>query len=601
MKAKPTALGNQVRAAAAGFQPIAGGAVAQSKAELQQAVAVLDTYLRSLGAWEAQWKDYLFWNQMTAELAKPNNYDVATLMRVQRRYSGGFVGLEEPEFRAVGDALLKFAHLADAAQNAKLADEYKTRLNALADAVDAVGSGAPTAAQSVAIAENVAWLDACGQAPQVVQLIGTKYSQPNLLIDVSETFVVDALSRPVDQTEPVVDCILGTYITGTGRTIGEVNVDVVPNGEQAELVTYLSGINYSRTVGHNRSALIYSQGATTLNGQSTLYVNEQGLAGGPINTSARVNNRITGYGSTKGGLIGNLVKKIAAKKAPQQKAQGERVAAAHARTRLARSMQKEIVQQVAQANEELEARLRRPLLRFGQYPSQLKYASTDDSLTIRALQTTSGRLAAPGEAPALAGGAPVSVRVHQSLVTNSSQGMLAGRKFDQPRIQLLAESILGEVPERLKPQPGQEPFSITFADADPVLLSFDGDKATFTIRGKAFTSGDKKFDGMNISGVYKLSSDGHGLKAVREGEFDIVPPGFVRGKDKLNTRQIVLKRILTEKFGKALPAEIVRSGEPVDGDASKGTIYVSSLKASGDWLVLGLKRDPAAAAQVEAQ
>jgi hypothetical protein len=267
VKAKPTALGNQVRAAAAGFQPIAAGAVAQSKAELQQAVAVLDAYLRSLGAWEAQWKDYLFWNQLTAELAKPNNYDVAALMRVQRRYSGGFVGLEEPEFRAVGDALVKFAHLADAAQNAKLADEYKTRLNALADAVDAVGDAKPTAAQSAVVAENAAWLDARGQAPQVVELIGTKYSQPNLLIDVSETFVVDALSRPVDQTEPVVDCILGTYITGTGRTIGEVNVDVVPNGEQAELVTYLSGINYSRTVGHNRSALIYSQGATTLNGQ----------------------------------------------------------------------------------------------------------------------------------------------------------------------------------------------------------------------------------------------------------------------------------------------------------------------------------------------
>ncbi|MGC3972167.1 MAG: hypothetical protein QM775_33950 [Pirellulales bacterium] len=596
VKPKPTALGNQIRASGGGFRPIDAGAVAQAKAELQQTVGTLDAYLRSLGDWETQWKDYLFWNQLTAELAKPSGYDIAALQRVQRRYSGGFVGLEEPEFRAVGDALVKFTNVASAAQNAELQAQYTTHINALAEAVDAVGSGSPTAAQSTTIADNVAWLAAGGQAPQLVEQLGTQYSQPNLLIDVSETFVADALSRPVDQTEPVVDCILGTYITGTGRTIGEVNVDVVPNEQQAELVTHLAGTNYSRTVGHNRSALIYSQGQTTLNGQTTLYVNEDGLAGGPINTSARVSNRITGFGSTRGGILGNIVKKVAAKKAPQQKAQAERIAAAHARTRLARSMQKEIVAQIADANAQLESRLRAPLLRFGQYPARMYYASTDDALTIRAVQTTAGRLAAPSAAPGVAAGAPISVRVHQTLVTNSTQGMLAGRKFDQQRIQLLAESILGEVPDRLKPQPGQEPFSITFADVDPVSLSLDGDKAIFTIRGKAFTSGERKFDGMNISGTYKLSSDGHGLKAVREGDFDIVPPKFVRGKDKLNTREIVLKRILTEKFGKALPAEIVRTGEPLEGEAGKlGSVYVTSIKASGDWLVLGLKRDPAPA------
>jgi hypothetical protein len=171
-------------------------------------------------------------------------------------------------------------------------------------------------------------------------------------------------------------------------------------------------------------------------------------------------------------------------------------------------------------------------------------------------------LTAPNAAATCRRGA-ISVRVHHR--SSPARKGAGGRKFDQPRIQLLAESILGEVPERLRPVEGQEPFSITFADVDPVSLSFADDMVTFTVRGKAFTSGERKFDGMHITGKYKLSSDGHGLKAVRNEDFDITPPGFQRGKDKLNTREIVLKRILQEKFGKALPTEIVRTGEPLEG------------------------------------
>ena len=551
--ATPTPLGNEIRAAAKQFRSVAAGDHATAQRDLQLAIVDLDRHLAAMDPGYAYgWKEYLRFDPLVQEVWKSGEHDVASLYKIQRRFYGGFVGLEEGPFQAVAERLLTFTQLAEAVQNTKLQAEYAAHLDELAATVDAVGQGQPTTEQSSAIARNVAWLESGGQAPELVAQLGGRYSQPNLLIDVSEPFVADALSRPIDQTEPVVDCILGTSISGTGRTVGEVNVDIVPNAEQVQLATHLQGINYSRTVGRNRSALIYSQGQTTLVGDSTLFVNEQGLAGGPIQTQAHVNNRITGYGSTKGGMIGNLVKKIAAKKAPQQKAQGERIAASHARTRLTQSMQKEIVAQVADANAQLEAKLRRPLRRFGQYPAHMHYSSSDDALMIRALQSTPGRLAArrgPPPPPAR----PISVRVHQSLVTNSTQGMLAGRKFDQPRIQILAESILGEVPDRLRPVEGQEPFSITFADVDPVSLSFADDVVTFTIRGKAFTSGERKFDGMHITGKYKLSSDGHGLKAVRDGDFDITPPGFQRGKDKLNTREIVLKRILQEKFGKALP------------------------------------------------
>jgi len=569
--------------------------VAAARNALQHAIVELDQYLATIEpAYAAGWKEYLRFDALVAEVWRADDVDTAALFKLQRRYLGGFVGLEEPAFQNVAARLLAFTQLAEAARNKTLEADYTKHLNQLADTIDAVGGKAPTPEQADAIAADLAWLEASGQTPDVVEQLAGRYSQPNLLVDVSESLVEESLGRSVDQTEPVIDCILGTSIRGTGRTIGQVSVELIPNTDQAQLQTHLNGVNFSRTVGTNRSALIYSRGQTTLHGTSTLFVNDQGLTAGPVQAQASVRNQITGFGSTRGGLLGNIVKKIAAKKAPKQQGEAQQIAAAHARTKLARSMQRQIVELVGDANAEIEGKFRKPLLRFGQYPAQLNYATTDDAIIIRARQTTRGRLAAPGSAPQLAVGAPISVRLHQSLITNSTQGMLAGRKFDQQRIQLLAESLLGEVPERLQPKPGEEPFSITFADVNPVSLSFADDSATFTIRGKAFTSGDKTYDGMNITGVYKLSSDGHGLKAVRQGDFDIVPPDFKRGSgQRLNTRQIVLKRILTEKFGKAFPVEIVREGTAVQDEQSDfGTMYVSSLRADGDWLVLGVKREP---------
>ena len=589
-----TELGKQVRAAAKQFHDIAPSDVAAARNALQHAIVELDQFLATIDpSFAAGWKEYLRFDALVAEVWKAGDVDTAALFKLQRRYWGGFVGLEQPAFQNVAARLMAFTKLAEAAQNKTLEADYEKHLNQLADTIDAVAGKAPTPEQADAIAADLAWLEASGQATDIVEKLGARYSQPNLLVDVSETLVEESLGRSVDQTEPVVDCILGTSIRGSGRTIGQVSVELIPNTDQAQLQTQLHGVNYSRTVGTNRSALIYSRGQTTLHGTSTLFVSDQGLTTGPVQAQASVRNQITGFGSTRGGLLGNIVKKIAAKKAPKQQGQAQRIAAAHARTKLAGSMQRQIVELVGDANAEIENKFRKPLLRFGQYPAQLQYATTDDAIVIRARQTTRGRLAAPGSAPEAAVGSPISVRLHQSLITNSTQGMLAGRKFDQQRIQLLAESLLGEMPERLQPKPGEEPFSITFADTNPVSLSFADDSATFTIRGKAFTSGDKSYDGMNITGVYKLSSDGHGLKAVRQGDFDIVPPDFKRGSgQRLNTRQIVLKRILTEKFGKAFPAEIVRDGTAVkDEQSDLGTMYVSSLRADGDWLVLGVNRE----------
>ncbi|MCE9604371.1 MAG: hypothetical protein K8U03_05635 [Planctomycetia bacterium] len=592
-KAPPSAWGKKVLSAKEKFVPVAQPSVVAAKADLTQAVGRLNAYFAQMGTYGPQWKDYLRWKVLEAELAKSSGYDVAALAKVQRRFSGGFVGLEEPEFAAVGSALATFVSRAEAVQNANLQADYATHLESLAAALDQVGTGRPTAEQAALISGDIAWLERNGQSSPAFSDLKNTYSQPNLLIEVSEAFLVDSIGQPIDETEPVRDCILGTSISGTGRTVGSLGVDLVENPKQAQFTTILDAVNSSRTVGSNRSALIYSNGTTQLHGDTTLFLDERGLLSGPIHVDARVNSRITGIGSTKRGIIGKLVIKIAGKKAPEQQGQAQAIASQHARQRLLNRMRTQVAQLTADANAELDKRLRKPLERFGQYPERLEYSSTNEALLIRALETAPGRLGAPTAPPQPAVGSLVSLRLHQSVVSNSAQGALAGRKFDQQRMQLLAEGILGSVPDRMKPPADEEPFSITFADADPVSLSFKDGLVSFTVRGKAFTSGDKAYDGMNITGHYKLEGTGHGLKATRQGEFEIYQPGFKRGSgEKLALRQTVLKNILQKKFTQLFPAEVLREGSKFEGELAKlGTFYVSQVKADGDWLVLGLQRD----------
>jgi hypothetical protein len=583
------ALVKQVRDAKSQFQPVTDEDVAAAKARLMPAVAQLNAYFASMGEWGTSWQDYLRWASLETELKKQSGYDPAALLAVHRRFSGGFVGLEEPEFVAVADALEEFADSVDAAQNKNLKTETGDRLEKLAVALEEIGGDAPTAAQSAAIGAEVAWLRSHGQADAVATVVTRKYSQPNLLLDVDGAFVHDALGNPIDETAPVVDCILGTSINGTGRTLGEFNVGLVPNDLQAQLGVLIDSVNYSNTIGRNRSAVLYNTGATNLHATTNLFINETGFTAGSIAAAAKVNSRINCITSTRGGLLGRIVVRVASKKAPKQKPQADAIAGQHARQKLHSSVRDRMADLLSKANDQFESKLRKPLVRFDGYPRVLRFSTTADALRLRVQQDVGGRLAATSAPPAAAK-TPIALRVHESLLGNSTQNMLAGRKFDQQRVQLLAEGILGEVPENLKPDPEEEPFSITFADLDPVTFAFDDDTITFTVRGKGFTLGDKKYNGMDISGRYKIAADGNGLKAARDGDFRITPPGFVSGgARRLSVGDTVIKSVLQKKFAKILPAEVVRTGTPLEGDFSKlGVVYVSTAKAEDGWLVVGI-------------
>lgn len=589
-KSTPDAkLADQVRAAKKSFTAVDPKRLAVTRRTAVDAAENLANRFKSMSQPNgADWAKYVRLEALQTDLQKPNGVDVALLNDVHDRLTAGYDGLEKEPYRDLAAALAAYAPAIDAAQNKDLQKEYERRLDDLAETISAVGEAGPDAAQAATIGDAVVWLKQYGQAPQLVADLTRRYSQPNLLVDVDESFVAGAIGGKVDEEEPVRDLILGTTIRGQGRTVGELNLDFVPSPNQAVIDAYFRGTNYSKTVGYNRSALIYSTGRTELEGQKTLHVSESGIQAVSGVTHAEVHNKIDCIGSSKSGIVGKIVIKVASKKAPEQQAEAQCIAARHAEQRLLRKLNDQSAEFVEQANADYQRRLRLPLLRFDAVPRVINIATTDDALRVRVLQDGGERLAAPAAAPQPAK-TGAGIRLHHSLVDNTTQKMLAGRRFDRERLIDLIQNQLG-----LEPPVNDDdtPFAITFADRDPLTLSLDDGVIGVTVRGKQFMSDDKLYEGMNITARYKAETSGDGIKLTREGDLSIYPPGFRSGVDKLSVSQTALRRLLQRRFEKMLPGEVVGEGVELEGDL--GRLVVSQLQIENGWAVLGWTRKPAA-------
>ncbi len=156
-----------------------------------------------------------------------------------------------------------------------------------------------------------------------------------------------------------------------------------------------------------------------------------------------------------------------------------------------------------------------------------------------------------------------------------------------------AKDFLGEVPERLKPDPGKEEWTITFADEEPVIFKVTEGGVIVTGRGKRYTSGSRSYPAMNFTINYKLEQAGQGIKATRVGDIEIFPPGFVPGGGKrLSLPQTALRNLMRRRLEKIFEPEIVKT-EPTElkGEwKDAGPLALTGIDTKGPWLSIGMSQ-----------
>lgn len=566
-----------VLASAQEFRPIPAQDVAAARKDVTKAITQLERYLGQGSANTQAWHAYLQWDALKEEMAKEQP-DLKRLGGMYRLYVENYEGLELPVFSNIGDSLLRYGALATMSKQANLDAWYGQQIETLAKTLESYAAK-PNNQDNETIGRILSQLESANQAEEVVAAVRRHYSTPNLLVRASSTLVGAGIARDVDQVDKITDNILGTSIHGTGHTVGHVSLQFVPNSEQAEMETVLSAKTTSKTVGYNGPVTIYAGGVTTIDARKKMLIDEDGISGLPATCQARTNSNVHSLDA------GRIASKIAWKRIAQSKGKANRIAASHAEARVRGRLDREAAPMIADANKSFATHYRNPMLRLRQYPSLLKLTTDTDYLYVTALQANRSQIAAPSAPSELPGETDLAARVHETLMNNLIEGLLGGRTVNDDSMRQAIMDLRGELPEKFQEKEDQDPWSITFAKRDPITVSLDGNGFEITIRGSRYTSGDRKYSAMNVHAAYTFALTAEGALFTRQGQVEILPPGFKEGEDRLSASQLALTKILEKKFVKVFSEEIKAEGIELPGKwAHLGRLKPVELTSEAGWL-----------------
>ena len=297
-----------------------------------------------------------------------------------------------------------------------------------------------------AIDEELAWLDAAGQAAALVDAVRHYYGHPNVWIDIAEDVLADPVVRTIDRSEPVSDVILGTPLSGDGRVRAESDLLIEADSDRAVLKIVVHGQVEAQTIGRRGPARIHSRSTTTFRAEKRLIVEQTGLRVLPTVCSARLNETGSGVSSIRGGLRGLLIRRIAQRRWQASQNTADEEAARHVEAQVAAVVDREA--------DELIGRLDRfvigpvvALANGGSSKSRIRFSSEEGVLRIGVRR---GRLGAPPGIPPVDAGRLFTVRVHSSLVNRVAAlalvdvPSLSGLSFLTPSKALERVSLLGQ-------------------------------------------------------------------------------------------------------------------------------------------------------------
>jgi hypothetical protein len=587
------------RAAKERFRPLTKDDVARAKTALVQALERLDLRLKEAGPNGDDWRKYLKWNELQAELQRSEEVNIAAVTAAYKRFTADVDGLDLVWFLDVQQALGNFVKTANAVDNPQIKTAYEQMLDTLASRLDAFAAK-PTAEGAMAIADSVRWLEEAQQVPDLVKAIRHNYVQPNLIAEVSAAIVGAGIVGPVDDTMPVRDCILGTTLFGTAHTVGQTTVELSPSSRSAVIDTLLSGSSDSATIGYHGPVTVHSSAKTTFDARKRLSLDATGFSASPATSHAATSSQIQSIQTDKR-LGKRIIENAAWNRAGKQKGQAEAIASQHAEQRLDKRINDQAGETLAKANQSYNDKFRRPFTERKLFPQQLDFSTTEKVLRVVGLQAGNSRLAAPVAAPPVVEGADMSVCVHESMVNNLAADALAGRTVHEEKLQSLAIEMLGHLPDRMKGDDDGLPWAITFARRQPISVVFADDGFQVTIRGAKYIKGQDAHPGMDVSASYKIEKSAEGFKAVRQGSIQVFPPDFVPGSgEKVDAHRQIIRTLLEKRFAKVFELELIGEGLVLPGKwESAGKLIPIQVTSQNGWLVIAWKRSPAASSETK--
>lgn len=579
-------------------------------------LAPLDVLLKRSASGE-DWKRYLDWPSLE-RLARSPEVDLETARRLEGLFAADHDGLGMKEFAAVHRAIRRLVAVREGLRTTPMANapggtagvfaEDSKTLAEILRARDEAGR-LSRLKEAGPLLERLA--DA-GVAIPVVSAIRGRLTRANVILDVQERLVAGAAARPVQETAPVDEVILGIRNRGIGTTTGAVRLDFVPSSTTASFDLVFEAVNRSRTRGGQRGVTVCSSGTTDLFARRRVLLDGRSVAGLPVLAHADADSRTEGIGVAR--HIGQrIIRRVAATRADRMRPQAEAISAGRARDRLALRFGRETEESIGELRNDLETRLWRPLDEAGLWPTRLETSTTDTALMVHALEALSDQIGASSPPPANDPDSVLSARVHKTAIENAGTIQFSGRlvtreeaeRFFLDRGMEVPESLLeepaddakaagrdgGEARERARKEP--RPWSVRFTRDRPVEILTEEDRVTVRLRFSELRSEDRSIGPLEIGVPYRVERHATGARLVRDDktldDLQVAPPGGLwdgKRTPSLADRNIRLRlrRRIDKLFPRSFDTPLELSGRLADA----GPLPIEHMAVTEDgWLAIG--------------
>lgn len=592
----------QVRAAATSHRALSAADLDAAASQLRTALSRIQPSARKP---RAPGQPGIDWSALEKQASNPKEADPALLGQIEKSIASQSHGFDPPEFRGLARAVRRYANVVEASAAGAGKAGFERQLGGLAGVLEKA-TGADGFGPLEEAGPLLEKLDDTLQAPNVVAEVRRAIGKPNVFVDVHESLLAQAANRPVDEVAPIDEVILGVRQRGTGHTQGFVNLDFVPSQDNATIDLLLGATNHSHTRGGRGPVTVCSQGTTQLNARRRILIDDERAYGLAPEADASAHSETEGIG-VRAHLGKNLIRRIASKRADEMRPQGDAIAAGRARERLRSRFESQTQEAVNNLSSNYQSQFREPLLIHELYPEMLHLNTTDLRLHSIAKKMLTGEVGAATSPPTPIDTAVLSARVHQTAVANVASTWLAGRTITKEQVEAeygrrgvplpaVFSQAVGDDDNDKGDDGDQKPWSVRFAAQKPLQLEVGDDRVTATLKGEAFTSGERTVGPMNVKATYRLEPAPGGARLIREGDIEIAPPGGKwREGDKPSVDERVIRRRLRKRVETVLKETIDVEPLKLPGQLeSAGPLPIEQLTSRKDgWISAGWrKKDP---------
>jgi hypothetical protein len=589
------------------FKPVTDHQVADARAEVRDRMDDVADFVDPSTENGKSWLHYLRWDALKDAVAEQQPKSLEPFDKTIAQLTRNEVGLENPHFRHLASALREYRDLLAVSMWDQPLKIYDQQLDALQHDLEAYQQK-PSPHTEQALSERLHIVDSIGQAPKLVAAIRSEVAKPNALMSIS-TSLIAAAAGPVDRTEPVTDCILGTNVHSQTHTTGTVNVVSIPSHDKAVLMFYTKGHTWSDSTGFNGPAVICSTSDTDFTAKKRVELSDAAFRADSARADATTDLHIHSVSKQGGGLGSRLVSRIGWSRAQGSRCQAEAIAADHAEGRIEGHFNDELDDQVHDARKRYEDEYRIPLERRDEVPDNIRFSSTKRAVAFEVTQASRSQLGAASNPPAVPEAHDVAMQLHESAVENYSASILGGATARQTKpnedvqFNVHLPKWMNDLWKNRKTEPThaaggkEEPFkqfALTFQEKRPISVDFAHQKIKLTVHIAHLKSGDKTFDDWDVTGTYDPTISDGKVVLNREGDLVMLPANF---RGQLSSRQVAERRNLEEELnrrsdeGQGFPKSI--RFEPVKpsgklGDA--GPLNFDRFTSDDGWLIVGLDR-----------